>query len=142
MASSATPKLTKTHRFRLRDFLCKYLYQYQSDGLRSIFYSGSKDQYHAFVSEISRLGLNDLQATFPELGASLSLLTSGKIRDEVMRVIGQIKLEFPKCSNDILHLPGFKARMQVVYETILERQEESRGRCKCTPKKRPCNRGM
>lgn len=68
------------------------------------------------TSEISTSGLNDLQATFSELRGDLSLLTSGKIRDEILRVIGQIKKEYPNCSADILHLPSFEAKMQVVYE--------------------------
>lgn len=141
MAESAITKLTKTHRYRLRDFLCTYLYQYPNDGLRSIFDSGSKDQYNAFVSDISRLGLNDLQSKFPELGANVYLLTSGKIRDEVLRVIGQIKNEFPKCSSDILRLPSFEAKMHAVYEMYQCLKGKRKAEVDAAPPKwRACNR--
>ena len=101
----AAVKLSKGQRDVVRDICCHFLWRADIATLQSIFDTGDKNAYHELVREIANDAMSGLQSA--KLCSDTSMLSSGKIRDEILRFIRQIKVEAPRCSQRILSLHDF-----------------------------------
>lgn len=109
-------KITKAHRKYISELVCHSMYELSEVILRNIFDCDSKDAYDQFITDLARDIFAKSEMQFVNMRLDVSLLTDGKMNEEIRRILGQILVVAKTVSPALAKLPNFEERMQLVHE--------------------------
>ena len=96
----------KAERRYMLERMCKYLYTIPESKLKATM-SRDKDDFKAFIHETARACFDQLGDKYPTVREKADLLTSGAIKVEMHRAMGEILKIAQAMLVDISGLQGF-----------------------------------
>ena len=99
--------------------MCKYLYTIPEGELKAAMLR-DKDDFKAFIHETARVCFDQLGDRYPAVREKVDLLTSGTIKEEMHRAMGEILKIAQAMPADISGLQGFQEKIHLI-ATLIKR---------------------
>ena len=126
-----TSRLMKAERRYMLERMCKYLYTIPKGELKAAMLR-DKDNIKAFIHETARFCFDQLGDRYLAVREKVHLLTSGAIKEEMHRAMGEILKIAQTMHGDISGLQGFQEKMQLIANLYQEMKEKGKSQAPAT----------